>query len=142
MTNEPLAEGAFAFVNRRGLDAVAVLAETPIHQAQFIQAIEMYSSDGAATATETLDAHLQHMGLERDEFYIELYDVIEGGRDEPRFEYWVLGAGDGTIFEYGTDESPNFIGSAQHSFECHGSNDDESTALVRALQEGAKRCGL
>ncbi len=142
MKTEPLAEGAFAFVNRRELDADAVLAETPIHQAQFIEAIAMYSSDREATAAETLDAHLKHMGLERDEFSIELYDVIEGGREEPRFEYWVLGAGDGTIFDFATDESPNFIGSTQHAFECHGSDDDESAALVRALQECAKRSGL
>ena len=51
------------------------------------------------------------------DFHIELYDVIEGGRAEPRFEYWVQGAGDGTIFEYGTDD-------------------------VTALQEGAARSGL
>jgi len=142
MEDRRLAEGAFAFVNLRGLDADAVLAETPIHQAQFIEAIAMYSSDREATAAETLHAHLKRMGLERDEFYIELYDVIEGGREVPRFEYWVLGAGDGTIFEYGTDESPNWIGSTQHSFQCHGSEDDESIALVKALQDGAKRSGL
>ncbi len=142
MENEWLAKGAFAFVNLRALDADAVLAETPIHQAQFIEAIAMYSGVRGATAAEALDAHLKRMDLERGEFQIELYDVIEGGRDEPRFEYWVQGAGDGTIFEYGADESPGSIGSAQHSFESYGSDDDESIALVAALQKGAKRSGL
>lgn len=137
-----LAKGAFAFVNFRRLDADAVVAETTIHQAQFIEAMAMYSGERAATAAKTLDAYLKREKLERGDFYIELYDVIEGGRAKPRFEYWMQGAGDGMIFNYGTDESPNSIGSTQHSFECHGSDDDESAALVQALQAGADRSGL
>ncbi|MCX5743951.1 MAG: hypothetical protein NT062_15785 [Proteobacteria bacterium] len=142
MPDEPLATGAFRFVNLRRLDADAVLAESDVHQAQFIEAMAMYSGDREATAAETLDAYLKRAELERDEFVIELYDVIEGDRVEPRFEYWVQGAGDGMIFDHGTDESPGWIGSTQHVFECHGADDDESTALVVALQAGARRSGL
>jgi hypothetical protein len=137
---KPLAKGAFAFVNARSLDGDAVVAETPIHQAQFIEAMAMYAGIRKRTAAATLDAYVKAQGMfNRSEFQIELWDVIEGGRAKPRFEYWVQGAGDGMIFNYGTDESPNSIGSTQHRFESHGSDQAESEALVAALQTAASR---
>lgn len=52
------------------------------------------------------------------------------------------GAGDGTIFDYGTSTSPGSIESTQHAFECHGADDGEHAALVEALQAGAARSSL
>ena len=139
---KPLVKGAFAFVNCRRLDADAVLAETPIHQAQFRYAMERYSGERGPTAAKVLAAYLKRTKLERGDFYIEVYDVIEGGRTRPRFEYWMHGAGDGTIFDFGTATSPASIESTQHTFECHGSDDATDVALVEALQVGAARSGL
>jgi hypothetical protein len=135
-----LAKGAFAFVNGRTLDGDAILAETPIHQAQFIEAMVMYSGDRGKTAKATLDAYLKKEGIGSPADYcVELWDVIEGGRTKPRFEYWVQGAGDGMVFNYGTANSPSLIGSTQHSFQSHGGDDDETLALVAALQAAADR---
>jgi hypothetical protein len=138
-----VAKGAFAFFNRRAIDADGVLALDAVHQAQFIETIGTYAGIRLKTAKATLDAYLAKDGVERAHFSIDLWDVIEGGRDKPRFEYWVQGAGDGTLFTYGTDDSPHSIGSTQHAFESHDDETPRTRKLVAALQKAAdKTSGL
>ena len=72
-----------------------------------------------------------------DDFWIDQWDIVEG--TTKRYEYWVLGAGDGTVFHAGKIESLG-IGSTQHSFEAFEGDHDE--ALVAALQAAADKANL
>ena len=134
-----LAKGQFAFLNCRTLDTDAVLALDRTHQEQFMEQIHAYCGVREKTIAKTLEAFLESQGWQPNDFSIELWDVHKGGRKQPRFEYWVQNAGDGTIFDYGTSHSPDSIGSVQHGFESHGSDEPEALALVDALQAAADK---
>jgi hypothetical protein len=97
-----------AFRNRRSMDPPALLKLEHIHQSQLIEALVMYCSTRWNTVAEAVDGFEKQFGFPLE---IDLWDVIDAATDEPLYEYWVQGAGDGTLFEYGTDDSPNFIGS-------------------------------
>lgn len=131
----------FVFLNRRTLDADAVLALDHVHQEQFMEQIASYCSIREETVAKTLAAFLESQGFDSSDFSIDLWDVYEAGHETPCFEYWVQGAGDGTIFDYGSSDSPNFIGSVQHRFESHGSHEPDVLALVDALQVAAQKFG-
>ena len=73
---------------------------------------------------------------------ITLWDIVDAETGELRYEYWVQGAGDGTVFDAGTDESPDAIGSAQHHFWAAGGDDAATLAVVVALQAAASTAGL
>jgi hypothetical protein len=134
-----VAKGALAFVNRRTFDATGVLALDRTHQAQLIEAVRMHTGKRTKTIQSAVAAVMSAQGWSQADFAIDLWDVIEGGRQAPRFEYWVLGAGDGTLFTYGTARSPAAIGSTQHAFEAHGREDTKTRALVAKLQAAADR---
>ncbi len=136
-----LAKGQFAFVHARTLDADAILALDKAHEGQFIEAMYAYAGIRKKTGLETLETFLRKNGWQPSDFSIELWDVYEGGRKTPRFEFWVQNAGDGTLFEYGRATSPKSIGSTQHSFESHGADDPKTLGLVEALQTAAEKSG-
>ena len=119
----------------------AILALDKAHAGQFIEAMYAYAGIREKTARKTLETFLDQQGWQPSDFSIELWDVYEGGRTKPRFEFWVQNAGDGMLFEYGRATSPHSIGSTQHSFESHGADDPETLALVDALQAAAEKSG-
>lgn len=126
----------FKFTKRRTLDPKAILELDSVHQSQFIEAQVMYSGTRHETAKDALDASEEANGYP---ISIELWDVIDLETKKPVFEYWVQGAGDGAIFEYGTDSCDNWLGSTQHRFESHGDQDEVTLAIVRGLQEAGDR---
>ncbi|MCX5741391.1 MAG: hypothetical protein NT062_02700 [Proteobacteria bacterium] len=102
---------------------------------------DAYAGIRKKSALETLETFLNKQGWQPSDFSIELWDVYEGGRTKPRFEFWVQNAGDGMLFDHGRASSPNRIGSTQHSFESHAADDPKTLALVDALQAAAERFG-
>jgi hypothetical protein len=128
-----------AFKNARSMDPPALLELEPLHRSQLLEALRMYCSASWATVPEALDGFEKQFGFPLE---IHLWDVIDAYTGDPLYEFWVQGAGDGTLFEYGTDESPNSIGSTQHSFQAAGDDHDESRPLLDALQAAAEAAGV
>jgi hypothetical protein len=134
-----LAKGQFAFVNPRRFDHDAIANFDAVQQKQFIETIGLYANVRRKTALATRDACLKKIGISPAELELSLWDVIEGGRQAPRFEYWVQGAGDGTLFNYRSVRSPACIGSTQHTFESLDRDDAKTSKLVAQLQAAADR---
>ncbi len=127
------------FQNSRTHDPSSVPDLDAVHQSQLIEALMMYCGTRWDSVAEAL------AGFEKEQGYpleIELWDIVDSATGTARFEYWVQGAGDGMVFDYGTDVSPECIGSTQHRFQSHAGDDAETLALVDALQKAAKKAGL
>ncbi|CAN5652896.1 hypothetical protein BH09MYX1_BH09MYX1_27550 [soil metagenome] len=127
--------------NARTLDTDAILALDKPHEGQFIEAMYAYAGIREKTGLKTLETLLDKQAWQPSDFSIELWDVYEGGRAKPRFEFWVQNEGDGMLFEYGRATCLNSIGSTQHSFESHGADDPKTLALLQALQAVAEKFG-
>jgi hypothetical protein len=129
---------AFVFKHVRSHDAKSLAKLDAVHQEQVIEALVQY----AGTRWKTIEAALA--GFEKAEGFslaIDLWKVLDQKTKKPVYEYWVQGAGDGALFDYGTASCDNWLGSTQHTFESHGDQDEATLAIVDALQVAAEKAG-
>lgn len=119
-------------------DGAALLKLDAVHAGQVIEAMVQYCGTRWQTIQEVV------VGFEAAQGHPianERWDGIALPSRQPCYEYWVQGAGDGALFEYGTDPCDNWLGSTQHRFESHGDQDPATRARVAALQAAADQAG-
>jgi hypothetical protein len=122
-------KSGYEFRNRRLLKPAQVKKLDAAHQGQFLEAMMMYAGTRYASVDKAMKGVSELQGWTLDEFSIELWDITKAGEETPVYEYWVLGAGDGTVCEAGSDTA-TAVGSTQHQFQSHAGDDDPEADLV------------
>ena len=124
--------GPYVFQNKRTYKLSGLLKLAPVHQQQFVLQAQSYMGTSAKSVAACADEIAKFDGHPVAEVSIDLWDIVQVGKTEPVFEYWVGPAGDGEVFWAG-EARPTSVQSVQREFQSL-EEDEASHALAAALQ--------